>query len=103
MLKLINNLQKKYPEIYLKGRKTSKIAEIFLDYCGIKKEYKERIVLTGMLVEINKIFIPKNKNIIEKKEKGIFLSKDEEKIYQESIEKALQYLNYNIKDLKKLK
>ena len=102
MLKLINNLQKKYPEIYLKGRKTSKISEIFLDYCGIKKEYKERIVLTGMLVEINKIFIPKNKNIIEKKEKGIFLSKDEEKIYQESIEKALQYLNYNIKDLKKI-
>lgn len=100
MLKLINNLQKKYPEIYLKGRKTSKIAEIFLDYCGIKKEYKERIVLTGMLLEINKIFIPKY--IEEKKEKGIFLSKDEEKIYQESIEKALQYLNYNIKDLKKI-
>ena len=100
MLKLINDLQKKYPSIYLKGRKTSKIAENFLNYCGINEEHKEKILLTAMLVEINKIFIPKY--IEEKKEKGIFLSKDEEKIYQESIEKALQYLNYNIKDLKKI-
>lgn len=100
MLKLINDLQKKYPAIYLKGRKTSKIAEDFLDYCGIKEEHKERIVLTAMLVEINKIFI--QKKIIEKKEKGIFLGNNEEKLYQESTEKAVHYLKNNIKDLNKI-
>ena len=100
MLKLINNLQKKYPAIYLKGRKTSKIAEDFLDYCGIKEEHKEKILLTAMLVEINKIFIPKH--IIDKKEKGIFLWKEGEKLYQESTEKAVHYLKNNIKDLNKI-
>ena len=86
MLKLINDLQKKYPAIYLKGRKTSKIAEIFLDYCGIKEEYKERIVLTGMLLEINKIFIPKY--IEEKKKKEFFFRRMKKKY----IKKALKRL-----------
>lgn len=100
MLKLINDLQKKYPTIYMKGKKTSKIVEMFMEYCGIKEEHKEKIVLTAMLVEINKIFIPKN--IIEKREKGIFLGNNEEKLYQESTEKAVHYLKNNIKDLNKI-
>ena len=50
MLKLLSSIHKNSPDIYYHGERVGKVAQLFLEYAGIKKE--ALVIGTGATIEI---------------------------------------------------
>lgn len=97
MLKLLSSIHKNSPDIYYHGERVGKVAQLFLEYAGIKKEIIEKAVLAAKIHDIGKAMIPIH--ILKKEKEGIQLSEEEEKIWKKHSEYGVIVLNKYYKNI----
>ena len=66
MLRLLNIIEKNYPEIYQHGERVSKVLSLFLEYAGINRKIIEQAALAAKICDVGKTLLPVD---ILKKEK----------------------------------
>ena len=91
MLRLLNIIEKNYPEIYQHGERVSKVLSLFLEYAGINRKIIEQASLAAKVHDVGKAMIPID--ILKKEEEGIPFSKEEERIWKKHPRLGLEVIN----------
>ena len=91
MLRLLNIIEKNYPEIYQHGERVSKVLSLFLEYAGINLKIIEQASLAAKVHDVGKAMIPID--ILKKEEEGIPFSKEEERIWKKHPRLGLEVIN----------
>lgn len=91
MLRLLNIIEKNYPEIYQHGERVSKVLSLFLEYAGINQKIIEQASLAAKVHDVGKAMIPID--ILKKEEEGIPFSKEEERIWKKHPRLGLEVIN----------
>ena len=91
MLRLLNIIEKNYPEIYQHGERVSKVLSLFLEYAGINHELIEQASIAAKVHDVGKAMIPID--ILKKEEEGIPFSKEEERIWKKHPRLGLEVIN----------
>ena len=91
MLRLLNIIEKNYPEIYQHGERVSKVLSLFLEYAGINGKIIEQASLAAKVHDVGKAMIPID--ILKKEEEGIPFSKEEERIWKKHPRLGLEVIN----------
>lgn len=91
MLRLLNIIEKNYPEIYQHGERVSKVLSLFLEYAGINRKIIEQASLAAKVHDVGKVMIPID--ILKKEEEGIPFSKEEERIWKKHPRLGLEVIN----------
>lgn len=91
MLRLLNIIEKNYPEIYQHGERVSKVLSLFLEYAGINWKIIEQASLAAKVHDVGKAMIPID--ILKKEEEGIPFSKEEERIWKKHPRLGLEVIN----------
>ena len=69
MLRLLNIIEKNYPEIYQHGERVSKVLSLFLEYAGINRKIIEQAALAAKICDVGKTLLPVD--ILKKEKEGI--------------------------------
>lgn len=91
MLRLLNIIEKNYPEIHQHGERVSKVLNLFLEYAGISRKIIEQASLAAKVHDVGKAMIPID--ILRKEEEGIPLSQEEKRIWKEHPRLGLEVIN----------
>ena len=91
MLKLLNIIEKNYPEIYQHGERVSKVLSLFLEYAGINRGIIEEAALAAKICDVGKTMLPVD--IMRKEKEGIPLSQEEKRIWKEHPRLGLEVIN----------
>lgn len=91
MLRLLNIIEKNYPEIHQHGERVSKVLSLFLEYAGINRKIIEQASLAAKVHDVGKAMIPID--ILKKEEEGIPFSKEEERIWKKHPRLGLEVIN----------
>ena len=91
MLRLLNIIEKSYPEIHQHGERVSKVLSLFLEYAGINRKIIEQASLAAKVHDVGKAMIPID--ILKKEEEGIPFSKEEERIWKKHPKLGLEVIN----------
>lgn len=91
MLKLLNIIERNYPEIHQHGERVSKVLNLFLEYAGISRKIIEQASLAAKICDIGKTMLPSD--ILKKEKEGIPLSQEEKRIWKEHPRLGLEVIN----------
>ena len=91
MLRLLNIIEKNYPEIYQHGERVSKVLSLFLEYAGINRGIIEEAALAAKICDVGKTMLPVD--ILKKEKEGIPFSEEEKKIWKRHPELGLEVIN----------
>lgn len=91
MLKLLNVIEKNYPEIYQHGERVSKVLSLFLEYAGINRKIIEQAALAAKICDVGKTLLPIE--ILKKEKEGIPLSQEEKECLKKHPKLGLEVIN----------
>ena len=91
MLRLLNIIEKNYPEIHQHGERVSKVLSLFLEYAGINRKIIEQASLAAKVHDVGKAMIPID--ILKKEEEGIPLSQEEKECLKKHPKLGLEVIN----------
>lgn len=91
MLRLLNIIEKNYPEIYQHGERVSKVLSLFLEYAGINRKIIEQAALAAKICDVGKTLLPVD--ILKKEKEGIPLSQEEKECLKKHPKLGLEVIN----------
>lgn len=91
MLRLLNIIEKNYPEIYQHGERVSKVLSLFLEYAGINRKTIEQASLAAKICDVGKTLLPVE--ILKKEKEGIPFDEEEKRIWKGHPRLGLEVIN----------
>lgn len=91
MLRLLNIIEKNYPEIYQHGERVSKVLSLFLEYAGINHELIEQASIAARICDVGKTLLPVD--ILKKEKEGIPLSQEEKECLKKHPKLGVEFIN----------
>lgn len=91
MLRLLNIIEKNYPEIHQHGERVSKVLSLFLEYAGINPKIVQEAALAAKICDVGKTLLPVE--ILKKEKKGIPLSQEEKECLKKHPRLGLEVIN----------
>ena len=91
MLRLLNIIEKNYPEIYQHGERVSKVLSLFLEYAGINPKIVQEATLAAKICDVGKTLLPVD--ILRKEKEGIPLSQEEKECLKKHPKLGLEVIN----------
>ena len=97
MLRLLNIIEKNYPEIYQHGERVSKVLSLFLEYAGINHELIEQASIAARICDVGKTLLPVD--ILRKEKEGIPLSQEEKECLKKHPKLGVVFINWYYKKI----
>ena len=91
MLKLLNIIEKNYPEIHQHGERVAKVLSLFLEYAGINHELIEQASIAARICDVGKTLLPVD--ILKKEKEGIPLSQEEKECLKKHPKLGVEFIN----------